>query len=115
MGASRRVARLAFYWALIGCGVAQAAVAQESVGAGAAKPEVTTSTQQSRTDAATFLQQSRHATSAVHQGAAWLPQPWRSAQSDVQASHLSLSDQHIITISTLSLILIGILVLVLVT
>jgi hypothetical protein len=42
----------------------------------------------------------------------WLPQPWRSAD-PVPGNKFSLSDEHVIAVSTLTLILIGVIVILL--
>ena len=114
MSGSRRVARLAFYWALIGCGIAPAAAAQEAtLSASQSKKQVAApSTVQS---AHPMWNGSDRAPSANSRSVSpWLPQPWRSAEA-VPSNKLNLSDQHIIAVSTLTLILIGVIVILLAT
>ena len=115
MSGSRRVARLAFYWALIGCGIAPAAAAQET-----AVPEPPSKTQIAAPSTVTpsrpvWLYQSRQpAAPAASQRSVspWLPQPFQSADPVYKAK---LSDQHVIVVSTLTLILVGIIVVLLAT
>jgi len=110
MGGSRRVARLAFYWALMGCGLAQAAAAQEAAKPASSAAVVAPAVQQSQSPL--FQQHSQN--SSVRSSAPWLAQPWHSAQSD-NVNKFNLGDQHTLVISTLGLILIGVVVLLLVT
>ena len=110
MGGSRRVARLAFYWALMGCGLAQAAVAQEAAKPVSSAAVTAPSAQQSQSP----LFQQHSQSSSVRTSAPWLSQPFQSAQS-VTNNKFNLGDQHTLVVSTLGLILIGVVVLLLVT
>src|SRR4051794_26462617 len=119
MGGSRRVARLAFVWALMGCGVASAAAAQQ------AAPEKSAPQPTAAATSPVSVQQSRAewwqhvgqpAGSSEQRPGPFLAQPWQPAQYDKQpVKKLDLSDQHVIAVSTLSLILIGVIVVLLVT
>lgn len=118
-GGSRRVARLAFVWALMGCGVASAAAAQQAAPKSPAPKAKTSSA------ASVMVQQSRAEwwRNGAEQPAALQQRPgpylapaWKPAQSHEQpVNNFSLSDQHVIVVSTLSLILVGVIVLLLVT
>ena len=117
MGGSRRVARLAFYWALIGCGIAPAVAAQEATTSKPeSKPLVTASSTVPAPQRAWFSNGSQSGTPTVAQRSVspWLPQPWKSAQAE-PAYKSKLSDQHVIVVSTLTLILVGVIVLLLAT
>ena len=118
MGGSRRVARLAFVWALMGCGVASAAAAQQAAPEkSASQPGATAASsvnvQQSRAE---WWQHTGQPAASEQRPGPFLARPWQPAQYDKQpVNKLDLSDQHVIAVSTLSLILIGVIVLLLVT
>ena len=112
MGGSRRVARLAYFWALIGCGVAPAAVAQEAAAASQPKTQIAApATVQSNHSMWNSSDRSPAPAAAARTVSPWLPQPWKSA--DTPSNKFSLSDEHVIAVSTLTLILIGVIVILL--
>ena len=105
MGGSRRVARLAFLWGLVACGGAvSTASAQE-----ARKPEPAPKTN-------VIQAAPSHSPSwQTRSTAPWIPQRFQSAQQDKPLQNaMKLSDQHTIVVSTLVLILAGVIVLLLV-
>jgi hypothetical protein len=105
-------------WALIGSGAAQAAVAQEQTDS---KPQPLRETaarssavERSHTQWWQSDRQPAGPATAERRAGPWLPEPWQSAQAD-PVHKLDLSDQHVIAVSTLTLILVGVIVLLLVT
>jgi hypothetical protein len=80
------------------------------------KPLVTASSTVQTSHQAWFNNGGQTGTPSVAQRSAgpWLPQPWKSAQAE-PAYQTRLSDQHVIVVSTLTLILVGVIVLLLAT
>jgi hypothetical protein len=99
----------------MGCGVASAAAAQQAAPEKSASQPAASSVnvQQSRAE---WWQQGGQPAASEQRPGPYLARPWQPAQYDKQpVNKLDLSDQHVIAISTLSLILIGVIVLLLVT
>jgi hypothetical protein len=106
MGGSRRVARLAFLWGMVACGGAiSTASAQE-----AKKPEPAP-----KANVIQAAPQSHSPSWQTRSTAPWIPQRFQSVRQDQPLENaMKLSDQHTIVVSTLVLILAGVIVLLLV-
>ena len=100
MGGSNKVARLAFVWGLIACGVAvPAAKAQEQAAKQTTTAEVVSQVKSS---------------AEIRTTAPWIPQRFKQAQPDRSLEAVDLGDNHTIVVSTLALILAGVIVLLLI-
>ena len=116
MGGSRKIARLAFMWGLIAAGSAATAVSQQ---AETVKPRqasafsIPQSFRSTSTQILTLQQPTSPTAPQARRGGPWLPQPWQSVQTTrVEAS--GLGDKHTIVISTLGLVIAGVVLLILI-
>jgi hypothetical protein len=106
MGGSTKVARLAFMWGLIACGAAVSASAQE-----AQQPTAKAVVPWTQLDRVKSLQQ--QSSSTIQRRGPYVPERFQHVQ-PVTVNKMGLNDQHTIVVSTLVLILAGVVVLLLV-
>ena len=108
MGGSRQVARMAFMWGLMACGGAVSTASAQ---------DTSSPTPASSASAVQWKQalQNRIHLSSARSTAPWIPQRFQQAQQDKPLQNeFKLSDQHTIVVSTLALVLAGVIVLLLV-